>query len=395
MPRIDIKELDTTSVSEPVYNDFVVLVAGKSKHTGDESGDIKVGFTKLYEDVTTFTTDIGAATTGLGFKMAKKLLGLGMKVQYVVYKTKNDLEDVGLESGGVGFWVPFEDKGIYDIRFIVAGETSKTIAEKMIKTAAERGDAIALIDVPATENTVSKIDTWTKALSAGTVTRKNGAIEDAHKYGAAFSPYIKFKSDLLTAYPSVYAYLSCFATHIKRFPEWFAMAGSVRGVTPELISSVSVELGDAANAILQAREVGGSITAGHKATNTICNIRPYGYIVWGNRTLSPLDATKGLTASSFLNIRQLCCSIKKELYRAARKFTFEPNSDVLWVNFENAIKPLLEKMKSGQGIKGYKIVKEVVSGKAILKARVRIIPIEAVEDFDLTVEMTDSIEVSE
>ena len=52
-------------------------------------------------------------------------------------------------------------------------------------------------------------------------------------------------------------------------------------------------------------------------------------------------------------------------------------------------------MKSGQGIKGYKIVKEVVSGKAILKARVRIIPIEAVEDFDLTVEMTDSIEVSE
>ena len=129
MPRIDIKELDTTSVSEPVYNDFVVLIAGLSANTA-ESGGPQLGFTKLYEDVKTFTTDIGAATTGLGFKMAKKLLGLGMKVQYVVYTTKTDLEDVGLESGDVGFWVPFEDKGIYDIRFIVAGETSKTIAEK-------------------------------------------------------------------------------------------------------------------------------------------------------------------------------------------------------------------------------------------------------------------------
>lgn len=394
MPRIDIDELDTTSVSEPEYDDFVTLVAGLSENTA-ESGGPQLGFTKLYEDVTTFTADIGAETTGLGFKMAKKLLSLGMKVQYVVYTAKEDLEDAGLEEEDVGFWVPFEDKGLYDIRFIVSGEISKTIAEKMIKTAAERGDAIALIDVPTTEDTAAKIDTWTNSLEAGTVTRKSGIVEDAHKYGAAFSPAVTFKADLTTAFPSVYAYLSCFATYIKRFPEWFAMSGSVRGVTPELISSVSVEIGDAANAILQAREVGGTIEAGHKATNAISNIRPYGYIVWGNRTLHPLDATKGLTASSFLNIRHLCCSIKKDLYRAGRKFTFEPNSDVLWTNFVGAITPLLETMKSGQGIKGYKIIKEVASGKAMLKARVRIIPIEAVEDFALTVEMTDSIEVSE
>jgi hypothetical protein len=107
------------------------------------------------------------------------------------------------------------------------------------------------------------------------------------------------------------------------------------------------------------------------------------------------DAAIQLTASSFLNIRQLCCDIKKTLYRAARRFTFEPNSDTLWINFKGAITPLLEEMKTNQGIRGYKIVKEATDQKATLKAVVKIIPIEAVEDFDLTVELSDSITVTE
>jgi len=389
MPSINIKEIDSTTANEIIYNDFVVLVAGKSTHTGDESGDIEVGFTKLYEDVTTFESEIGSATD-LGFKMAKKLLGLGMKVQYVVYATKYDLEDA--ESGS-DFWGPFEDKGIYDIRFIVSGETSKVITEKMIKTAAERGDAIALIDVPSTEDTVDKIEAWVASIAAVSVTRADGTVENGFKYAAAFAPHVVYNGDT-TAFPGSFNYLSCFATHISRFPAWFAMAGSVRGVSPYTIDSVSLELGDAANAVLQARAVnGGTITSAHRATNTVCEVRPYGKIIWGNRTLFPLGT--GLVASSFLNIRQLCCSIKKTLYRAGRKFSFEPNSDVLWANFQNAIIPLLEEMKSGQGIRGYRIIRESTSAKATLKAKIRIIPIEAVEDFDLTVELSDSIEVNE
>ena len=102
-----------------------------------------------------------------------------------------------------------------------------------------------------------------------------------------------------------------------------------------------------------------------------------------------------LTASSFLNIRQLCCEIKKTLYRAARRFTFEPNSDALWYNFKSVITPLLDEMKSNQGIKGYQIIKLKTNKKALLVAKIKIVPIEAVEDFDLTVELADSIEVNE
>jgi hypothetical protein len=101
--------------------------------------------------------------------------------------------------------------------------------------------------------------------------------------------------------------------------------------------------------------------------------------------------TDGLLFHHFLNIRQLCTTIKKQLYVACRQFTFDPNSDLLWINFVNAIKPTLEKMRADQGIKGYKITKVANNKKALLTARIRIVPIEAVEDFDISIYLEDSL----
>jgi hypothetical protein len=49
-------------------------------------------------------------------------------------------------------------------------------------------------------------------------------------------------------------------------------------------------------------------------------------------------------------------------------------------------------MKADQGIRDYKILKvaEANPKKATLKAKIRIIPIEAVEDFDIEVSLEDS-----
>ena len=102
-----------------------------------------------------------------------------------------------------------------------------------------------------------------------------------------------------------------------------------------------------------------------------------------------------LVASSFLNIRNLIISIKKRLYRSSRQFTFAANSDVLWVNFKSTITPLLENMLHNQGIRDYNISKISTTKKALLAAKIKIVPIEAIEDFDLTVEVTDSITVLE
>ena len=47
-------------------------------------------------------------------------------------------------------------------------------------------------------------------------------------------------------------------------------------------------------------------------------------------------------------------------------------------------------MKGNEGIFDYKIIKVSTAQKAKLKAKVRIIPIEAVEDFDVTITLEDS-----
>ena len=98
-----------------------------------------------------------------------------------------------------------------------------------------------------------------------------------------------------------------------------------------------------------------------------------------------------LIASDSLNIRQLCTSIKKQIYDACKKFAFDPNSDVLWINFQNAITPLLEKMKADQGLSDYKFIKCKTNKKAVLMAKLRIVPIEAVEDFEIDLTLENSI----
>jgi hypothetical protein len=52
---------------------------------------------------------------------------------------------------------------------------------------------------------------------------------------------------------------------------------------------------------------------------------------------------------------------------------------------------MLEKMKADQGITDYKIIKVKNNRKAFLSAILRIVPVEAVEDFDISVYLEDSL----
>ena len=132
------------------------------------------------------------------------------------------------------------------------------------------------------------------------------------------------------------------------------------------------------------------------AINPIVDMNPWGVRIWGNRTayVSQED-NEGLVASSFANIRILLCDLKKRLYKAARKYQFEQNSDILWVNFQAEVNTLLEEMVHSYGIAGYRWFREKTNDRAKIAARLQIVPIQAVEDFDLTIELTDSLTVNE
>ena len=402
-----------------------------------------------------------------GYAIAHMLLSYGLPIEYkgaynliiereeesglVNYKVQPNVKE--LLDGGLwdSIYKQYTDRGKYDPKFILPiyvdidsknsekeqlAEASATFA---IQCAGNRGDAYAFAYLPTYINNSTDTDKWIEdhftQICPQTIARPastwslNESTEVYGSYGTTFTsnfilPKYKVPSPLAyseksesvlkdyvlrdytfinTVFPAYVDYLVSYAVNTRITPDWFAIAGSVRGVSPLSNLKLINKYGDADIDLFQPRDGGEDDTnKGHISINAICNIRPYGDIIWGNRTMHPLNVPANgssdavqLTASDFLNIRSLCCDLKKTIYRAARRYTFDPNSDALWINFKSAITPLLEKMKANQGIRDYQFIKVKTNKKALLAARIIITPIEAVEDFDVTVVLEDSIEVLE
>ena len=293
-----------------------------------------------------------------------------------------------IASNVKGFAITTTDADIWDTATWSAEayhETTTTsgggITERMTRTAYARGDCYAIID-----HAYNPTRPLTGAKSVyGQVVQNR--VENG-EYATMFTPY----STYTTVYeatsvpanqmmPASYGYLSALAKSIQIYPTWLAIAGVARGkvpyyVAPNTVERLSVAIADS----YQPRD--------EVSINAITNQKPYGYLIRGNRTLYP-NSEGNLTASSFLNTRNMVCDIKKNLYRAASALLFEQDTLSLWVNFNAAVTPLLDKLISGGGIKNYNIVREPTTEKAKVVAKVIITPVYAVEDFDITVIMTD------
>lgn len=360
-------------------------------------------------------SDAVAAPLFMGNQIAYELLGLGYTV---FYKKYNDLSDDDLntdmandleELADPNFWEALKDKTNYDFRYIMTGYLSGGEAtENIINVAKSRGDCIALIDI---DNNTYK----------GQISREekiNSIIADASGYPAdkncaIFLPTVVYNLTRSKAYetafsndassndassnknfnnrfPASFHYLTCVANASERYAEWYAASGFTRGVSPFGIQTTDFTIGEAIIDKLQPRK---QVNGLKHAVNVIAKFRNQ-YLLWGNRTANTLRAgdDDDLIASDFLNIRQLCCTLKKQIYVACRQLTFDPNSEMLWINFKNKIRPILEKMKADQGIQDYEFVKIANAPKATLKAQIRIVPIEAVEDFEIDVTLEDSID---
>lgn len=199
------------------------------------------------------------------------------------------------------------------------------------------------------------------------------------------------------------AYILAFLNNLNNgYAAWQAVAGATRGAIPgDYVVDGYLKESEIDN--MQLRLYVDDATS--IAINPIVNMNPWGTRIWGNRTCLPntnisdeagvSKTSDQLVASSFANVRILICDIKKALYKAARRCQFEQNTDVLWVNFTSQVNTLLEQMKQSYGIAAYRWTREETTERAKIKATLRIVPVEAVEDFDLTVELADSLEVAE
>jgi hypothetical protein len=315
-----------------------------------------------------------------GWIIVKRLLAAGLTV---LVQGVTALDEVDWTITGLA------DKSKYDVRFLTAGafEHSTEGGEEglvddgtnndMMQCAQLRGDAVALCDHPQSLTTSAQIKAYV------------GTVGEQGTFGAMFTPWANFaEGEQTITLPGSYSFLISYAVSTRSNPTWFAVAGAARGVVPGLISTVA-SFGSYDINVLQGRSTDETDLDTNEgvAINPICFIRPFGTLIWGNRTMK--NNVSGTTALSFLNVRNLVSELKKVLYRTARGLTFEPNSDVLWVNFSSLIYPVLDRMLTGNGISGYKLIKQATPAKARLKASIRIVPIEAVEDFELSVVLED------
>lgn len=278
-----------------------------------------------------------------------------------------------------------KSKGTYpSLKFVTTGaypsfETTADIDAKLLAVASERGDCVALIDhIP---------DSKRELISGNSVIK---AVEDKNytnpEYGAMFTPAGIYTNQLTQNIVMVasFGYIMAYAVSVQNNPTWLAAAGAQRGKVSNLVKELAKgKLTDAVIDAYQARK-------GKASINPITEIKPYGELVWGNRTLKNNQAEGGLTAQSFLNIRSLLCDLKKVIYTTCRGLTFEQNSDILWINFKAGITPLLDQMVNGNGLRDYEIKRKKSDVKGQLKATIRLYAIEAVEDFDITIELSDA-----
>lgn len=302
----------------------------------------------------------------------------------------------------------FKDRNLFNIKFITTGgyancgktyvkdggaEASAIAYETIRQLAQSRGDVIALIEFrdyfEDEEDLLNSIQNDYKDSNEG-----------ADLFAAAFFPWFTFNTSAVSyssqqriSMPASFGYLMAYANSVKSNANWFAAAGTIRGLIPGLIKPV-FNVGEALMHTLQGdNELGESLKI---MVNPIYNAGTYGYRIWGNRVVSKTSIAQDDRYMNFLNVRMLLCDIKKQIFHTAMRCTFEPNDDIVWINFKTLANSLLDRMKSGRGISWYKWTKERADEKATIKATLTIKPVEAVESFDINIILTDEeVEIAE
>lgn len=269
----------------------------------------------------------------------------------------------------------------------VSIRTLCSIADELVATAVSRGgDAIALCELKESFDTNKELLDELSDLTP----------DSNYKYSAMFYPWVNIRSGAVGStlgeykLPACFGYLMAYANSVQTYANWFAAAGVQRGYIPTLTSPCA-EVSEALMHTLQGDNAS-DVYAEYQLNvrvNPIMNTGNYGIRIWGNKTTYAGGSAITNKYTDFLNVRVLVCDIRKQLYHASVRTTFEPNDDIVWLNFKTLTNTLLEKMKSGRGIQWYKWTKEKTSEKAVIKCNLEIKPIEAVESFDISITLTD------
>lgn len=345
-----------------------------------------------------------------GKKMYQEFIGCDHNVE-------NDFEDSVTINTDKSIFNVLYDTGTYRVKYITTGgypvfefsfapenqTNSSTVVEHLVSIAGStnfeesglstsgRGDCILLIDHTNYPGRPLYGDGSVFEVLNDFSSSPLRNVQTLSSFAAMFTPWCEFGLENIDGVtsaelPASFAYLFALAKSLKTNNSWIAIANSRRGKVYNLIDVLTEDV--LTNRIANYYQKNAETDTGF-SINAITEIYPYGQVIWGNRTLQYATDSDHVTAMGYLNLRNLVCDVKKQCYQAARRYMFEQNSDILWINFKSFITPLLDKMKTSYGLSDYNIKKGAKSGKTKLYAEITLYPIYAVETIDVTISIQD------
>ena len=268
------------------------------------------------------------------------------------------------------------------------GITNTNLTTALVNACEDRGDALAVIDIPG--GYVPKHETNTvetaRVGSVDTTVSELKAMGLNSSYGCAFYPWVQIRdtvnNSILHVPPSVVA-LGTFSSSQRKSDVWFAPAGFTRGGLSE---------GSAGIPVIGVRQ---RVTSRERDKLYDANINPIasfpaeGIVIFGQKTLQVTPS-----ALDRINVRRLLIFLKKRISNIASRILFDQNVQTTWDRFLGKVNPLLDSVKAGFGLTDYKVILDNTTttddliDRNIMYAKIYLKPARAIEfialDFIIT-----------
>lgn len=223
-----------------------------------------------------------------------------------------------------------QDQYVYDSIYApgVTNQNATSIISSLLATVANRGDAIAVVDMVGYNQAISSVTSAAQSYD--------------NSYGATYWPWVQVRSvetGRLNFVPASVIIPGVYEYNDKVSAEWFAPAGLNRGGLPTVIQPE------------RRLTVGQRNTLYSGRVNPIAVFPGQGTVVYGQKTLQARAS-----ALDRVNVRRLLIALKGYIGQIAQTLVFEQNTAVTRNRFLSQVNPYLDYVQQRQGLYAFRVV---------------------------------------
>jgi len=271
----------------------------------------------------------------------------------------------------------------------IPAQTQEGLTTHLVRTCEERGDALAVIDLPDAFVPREDAREVNRSNTASTITTLINGLRSRNlnsSYGATYYPWVRARDTINGQFiwlPPSIAAIGTFSSSQRKTQVWFAPAGFNRGGLTE--GSAGIPVVDVAHQ-LRRKDRDDLYSAN---INPIAKFPAEGIVIFGQKTLQVTPS-----ALDRINVRRLMIFVKKRISQIASGILFDPNIQTTWTRFTSRVDPFLADVKTNFGLSDYRVVLDDTTttpdlvDRNILYAKIFLKPTRAIEfiaiDFNIT-----------